>query len=126
MARQVEGSLPAEERTDELPVLSADAARSLGAGGAHRADTADALDRSLEALRETLERAEARWRQLESQLANQDRAIRELKDELRRAKSDRFAVTDLRASRVPELTEIVMSAARTPTPGDPSAGDTSP
>ena len=123
MARQAEDSLPAAERTDELPVLSADAVRRLeGRDLSFRPDTADALDRSLEALRETLEAAEVRWRRLETKLAEQDRAIRELQDELRRASADRFAPpADSQAPSVPELTEIVM-----PTPGVPPSGDPNP
>ena len=97
MARQVEGYLPAIERTDELPAL-----------------TVDALDRSIEALRETLEQAETRWHRLESRLADQDRAIRELRDELWRTNSGRPEPRGIRSSGVPELTEIVKSVATKP------------
>ena len=115
MARQVEGSLPAPELTDERPGPSADPLRKLGhAGLAVRPEPSDALDRSIEALRETLEFAEARWRQLESRLADRDRVIRELQDELFRAHSDRNAMADSGASHVPELTEIVTSVAAAP------------
>jgi hypothetical protein len=110
MSRQVEGSLPARERTSEPPALSA-----------------DALDRSIEALRETLERAETRWQQLEARLADQDRAIRELKDELSKANSKRFRPADLHVSGVPELTEIVtpVATAHAPVAGDlPATADT--
>lgn len=112
MARQVEGTLAAIERTGEQPALTASAMNKSEAGGtAFRAETADALDRSIEALRETLELAETRWHRLESRLADQDRAIRELR------------ARDIRASRVPELTEIVKSVAAVPeaAAGSPSA-----
>jgi len=106
MARQVEGSLPSPDP-------------------AFRPETSDALDRSIEALRETLELAEARWQQLESRLADQDRAIRELQEELFRVNSERIATTDSTALRVPELTEIVTSVATTPptVSRDPAARD---
>jgi chromosome segregation ATPase len=122
MARQAEESVPASDRTDELPALSADAVRRLdGRDPSFRAEAQDALDRSLEALRETLDAAQARWHQLESKVAEQDRAIRELKDELRRARADRFTLpADTPAASVPELTEIVMSAEDMPSAGDPS------
>jgi hypothetical protein len=77
-------------------------------------ETSDALDRSIDALRETLERAEARWRQLEARLADQDRSIRELQDEIFRLNSERIVTADSSASRVPELTEIVTSIDRAP------------
>lgn len=135
MARQAEGTLPEGERTDELPALSGEAVRRLELGGhGFRAESTDALDRSLEALRDTLEHTETRWRQLESRLADQDRAIRELQDELSLARSDRFARPDFHSAGVPELTEIVTSAATVPTAaaGDPPdaqralAADSSP
>ena len=114
MARQVEESLPATERTDELPVLSSDVLRTIERGApVVRPDTGDALDRSLEALRLTLEHAETRWRQLETRIEEQDRAIRDLKDELRLARLDRLGPADLGNAGVPELTEIVRPAGDT-------------
>jgi chromosome segregation ATPase len=89
MARQLEESLHALERTDELPVLSADAVRKFeNTGQTRRPESGDGLDRSLDTLRQALEDAEIRWRQLESRLEAQDRAIRRLQ-------------------AVPELTEMV-------------------
>ena len=112
MARQTEESLPPLERTDELPALSADALRRLDQGGVtYRPDTADALDRSLEALRETLESAERRWRELESRLEEQAGAIRELQNELSRANSQRAVSSDTLWAGVPELTEMVVRRA---------------
>jgi len=123
MARQAEEPVPATEQTDELPALSADA---------FRPTTGDALDRSIEALRETLESAERRWRTLESRIEDQDRNIRELKEQLRLAASDRFEATDPRLAGVPELTEIVSpaatvpAAAEAPAPGSALVADADP
>ena len=124
MARQLEESLPALERTDELPALATNLTRNHEPGiPAFRPETGDALDRSLEALRETLVQAETRWQQLEARLADQDRAIRDLQDKLLRANSKRFPAVDFHSSGVPELTEIVTAAAAVPeaAAGDPPA-----
>lgn len=124
MARQIEDSLPLLERTDELPALSADALRRLDQGGVmHRPDTADALDRSLETLREKLEGAERRWRQLESRIEEQDSAIRELQNELNLANSRRTVRNDSLVAGVPELTEIVVPGAAASVAADASTAD---
>lgn len=103
MARQADESSPAPEDAGAPPVRYA-----------------DALDRSLEALRDTLESAEKRWRELESRLEEQDRTIRELQNELHRERADRRARTGLPVTGVPELTEIVMPAAASPGTDGPS------
>jgi hypothetical protein len=82
---------------------------------------ADALDRSLEALRDTLESAEKRWRELESRLEEQDRTIRELQKELYRERAGRSTRMEFPATGVPELTEIVMPAAASLGTEGPSA-----
>jgi predicted RNase H-like nuclease (RuvC/YqgF family) len=108
MARQLEESVSPSERTDELPVLSADTLRRLDPAGPRiKPEADDSLDRSLEALREALENAERRWRQMELRLEEQDRAIRELQHELRQANLNLALLSESRAGPVPELTEIV-------------------
>jgi predicted RNase H-like nuclease (RuvC/YqgF family) len=108
MARQLEESVSATERTDELPVLSADTVRSFEHSGQRAEPEGDAsLDRSLEVLREALENAEKRWRQMELRLEEQDRAIRELQNELRQANLNLGLLAESRIAAVPELTEIV-------------------
>jgi predicted RNase H-like nuclease (RuvC/YqgF family) len=104
MARQLEESMAATERTDELPVLSEEGIRKFERAGRTRGpDAGDVLDRSLEALRDALDTAERRWQRLETRLEQQDRAILELK-----------AVLNQTAG-VPELTEVVRPVVPVPT-----------
>ena len=70
-------SPPSIEGTDELPVLSEEAILRFE-GKPDPADTRS-LESSVEALRQTLDQAEARWRGLESELESQNQAISELK-----------------------------------------------
>jgi len=105
MARQLEESLHALDRTDELPVLPADAVRKFeSTGQTRRPEPGDGLDRSLDTLRQALEDAEMRWRQLESRLEAEDRAIRRLQ-------------------AVPELTEMVANKTGLPAVIDSPAPD---
>lgn len=107
MAGQPEESTPNLEHTDELPVLSDDAIRRLERAGAATTSTVmDELDGSVDRLRAALEHAETRWQRLETRLEMQDQAIGELKEAL----GQRGA----RAAVVPELTEIVNTAADEP------------
>ncbi len=108
MAGQVDESSSGLERTDELPVLSDEAIRRFERASHEQAGGAvDELDASIDTLRSALERAETRWRQLETRLEAQDRAIDEL----------RSALGKPAAAPVPELTDIVRIL---PAPVEPS------
>jgi len=110
MARQFDDPQLHLEATDELPVLSgADIhqfERNRRSAVSHQ--TVDRLDQSVESLRQALENADLRWRELEARLEDQDRAIERLNDSLGRTGAAPAPpdVTSAEAA-LPELTEIV-------------------
>jgi chromosome segregation ATPase len=116
MAGQSEESIPALDRTDELPVLSDDSIRRLERANRVSAATAmDELDVSVDKLRAALEHAESRWQRLESRLKVQDRAIHDLNASLGGALT--------RMPVVPELTDIVSVADAGPGPDSARAAE---
>lgn len=122
MARQSEDSVPASERTDELPALSAEAIRRFELTG--RSDNAvmtQDLDESLEKLRDALDQAEERWLRLENRIGEQDGAIARLRTELQQRSMQSRGEPQLLAG-VPELTEVVAAPLPAAAPASVPAG----
>lgn len=68
------------EGTDELPILSEEAVLRFRLEAIDEERVVDSsLEASVESLRDTLDSAESRWRDLESKLEQQDRAIADLR-----------------------------------------------
>jgi hypothetical protein len=123
MARQLEERITATERTDELSASSADAIRRFerAPAAARPAADTDSLDRSLEALRDALDAAEDRWRQLESRIEAQDRAIGDLQSARADLNQNQLDQTHAGTTVVPELTEIVLLETLVAKPDEPAA-----